>query len=179
MSHKLLQVLEGQINELANTMAPVADRPASQARFDQQLFANHGTRLRDYLAEVRKNMAQLSTLVEQQRNEQVAFMANKLVTQIGALQRELATHNLRKAEVTKVRPQEDLYQKLSEHQGYERRLLAMISDRESQLGQQTTLAAQQRMQQELAAIEGRLVRCRQALTRIERNIERQENSSPY
>ncbi|OQV65846.1 hypothetical protein AK51_15585 [Serratia nematodiphila DZ0503SBS1] len=51
----------------------------------------------------------------------------------------------------------------------------MIQDRESLLGRQTTLAAQQKLQHELAALEGRLMRCRQALARIERNIERKEN----
>lgn len=51
----------------------------------------------------------------------------------------------------------------------------MIQDRESLLGAQSTLAAQRKLQQEVAALEGRLMRCRQALARIERGIERKEN----
>ncbi|MGB8667536.1 MAG: primosomal replication protein PriC, partial [Serratia inhibens] len=54
-------------------------------------------------------------------------------------------------------------------------LMSMIQDRESLLGKQTTFAAQQKLQHELSALEGRLVRCRQALARIERSIERKEN----
>ncbi|MBI0221119.1 primosomal replication protein, partial [Yersinia pestis subsp. pestis] len=67
------------------------------------------------------------------------------------------------------------YHKLAEHQDYERRILAMIQDRESQLGRQSLLVEQQKIQKELAALEGRLMRCRQALIRIERSIEKKEN----
>lgn len=51
----------------------------------------------------------------------------------------------------------------------------MIQDRESQLGRQSLLVEQQKIQKELAALEGRLMRCRQALIRIERSIEKKEN----
>lgn len=97
------------------------------------------------------------------------------MAQIAALQRELATQALRRKNQPKEAPEADLYHKLAEHQDYERRLIGMIQDRESLLGRQTTLAAQQKLQHELAALEGRLMRCRQALARIERNIERKEN----
>ncbi|CQR25999.1 primosomal replication protein n'' [Yersinia enterocolitica] len=43
------------------------------------------------------------------------------------------------------------------------------------LGQQSLLSEQQKLQKELAALEGRLLRCRQALIKIERNIEKKEN----
>jgi len=89
------------------------------------------------------------------------------------LQREIATVKMRKNDPQPV-VAENLYEKLSTHQDYERRIQIMISDRESQLSIQTTLAGQQKLQKELAALEGRLQRCRQALTRIERAIERRE-----
>ncbi|HEI8867435.1 primosomal replication protein [Serratia sp. AKBS12] len=171
----LLQALQQQIAALASEVTPRGDAAVSQARFDSALFANHGTRLRDYLAQVQKNFSQLQTAVHDNRNAQVAFLAEKLVAQIGALQRELATQALRRQNQPKAPAQVDLYHKLAEHQDYERRLLAMIQDRESLLGRQTTLAGQQKIQQELAALEGRLMRCRQALARIERSIERKEN----
>ena len=56
----------------------------------------------------------------------------------------------------------------------EKRGIAMIEDRETTLGQLATFSDQQRVQKELAALEGRLMRCRQALAKIERQIERQE-----
>lgn len=174
-TQRLLQALEQQIATLASEVQPRGDVPIPQARFDAALFANHGTRLRDYLAEVQKNFAQLQTAVKDNRSAHVAFLAEKLVTQLTALQREMATQTLRRKNQPKEVAAVDLYHKLAEHQEYERRLISMIEDRESLLGQQTTFAAQKKLQQELAAIEGRLVRCRQALARIERNIERKEN----
>nr|WP_232095127.1 primosomal replication protein [Serratia ureilytica] len=164
-----------QIAALAAEVSPRGDAPIPQARFDAALFANRGTRLRDYLAEVEKNFAQLQNAANDSRASQVAFLAEKLVAQIAALQRELATQALRRKNQPKEAPEVDLYHKLAEHQDYERRLIAMIQDRESLLGRQNTLAAQQKLQHELAALEGRLMRCRQALARIERNIERKEN----
>ncbi|AEF44211.1 Primosomal replication priB and priC [Serratia sp. AS12] len=174
-THRLLQVLEQQIAALAAEVTPRGDAPIPQARFDAALFSNRGTRLRDYLAEVQRNFAQLQTAANDSRISQVAFLAEKLVAQITALQRELATQALRRKNQPKEVVAVDLYHKLAEHQGYERRLMSMIQDRESLLGRQTTFAAQQKLQHELAALEGRLVRCRQALARIERSIERKEN----
>lgn len=171
----LLQALEQQITLLANEIKPVGDTPISHARFDIKLFANHGTRLRDYLAEVQKNFTQLQTAVTQQRLAQVTFLAEKLVAQLTALQREMATQVLRRNHQPKETASVDLYHKLAEHQDYERRLLSMIEDRENLLGRQTTFAAQKKLQHELASLEGRLTRCRQALLRIERGIERKEN----
>lgn len=174
-THRLLQVLEQQIAALAAEVTPRGDAPIPQARFDTALFSNRGTRLRDYLAEVQRNFAQLQTAATDNRTSQVAFLAEKLVAQITALQRELATQALRRKNQPKEVVAVDLYHKLAEHQDYERRLMSMIQDRESLLGRQTTFAAQQKLQHELAALEGRLVRCRQALARIERSIERKEN----
>lgn len=174
-TQRLLQVLAQQIAALAAEVTPRGDVPIPQARFDAALFANRGTRLRDYLAEVEKNFAQLQSAANDSRTNRVAFLAEKLVAQIAALQRELATQALRRKNQPKEAPEADLYHKLAEHQDYERRLIGMIQDRESLLGRQTTLAAQQKLQHELAALEGRLMRCRQALARIERNIERKEN----
>lgn len=174
-THRLLQVLEQQIAALAAEVTPRGDAPIPQARFDAALFSNRGTRLRDYLAEVQRNFAQLQTAANDSRISQVAFLAEKLVAQITALQRELATQALRRKNQPKEVVAVDLYHKLAEHQDYERRLMSMIQDRESLLGRQTTFVAQQKLQHELAALEGRLVRCRQALARIERSIERKEN----
>ncbi|HDL7536613.1 TPA: primosomal replication protein [Yersinia enterocolitica] len=174
-TEKLLQVLESQIEALSAQVGPQANMPSQQARFDLKLFGNHGNRFRDYLLEVHKNMAQLKQVVAENRTQQVAFLAEKLVAQISALQRELATQKLRKTNPEPKYNKLDPYHKLVEHQDYERRILAMIQDRESQLGKQNLLTEQQKIQKELAALEGRLMRCRQALIKIERSIEKKEN----
>ena len=169
----LLHVLRTRIEELSVAIAPLSQQRTSQARFDRKLFVTHSTQLKDYLLEVQENMDKLQHCVEQARTDQVAFMAEKLVEQLAALQRELATSELRKKE--RQPPEaENFYQKLATHQDYERRLQAMINDRENQHAVQTTLAGQQKLQREILALEGRLQRCKQALTRLERIIERQE-----
>ncbi|MEI7367640.1 primosomal replication protein [Pectobacterium sp. 1950-15] len=173
-THRLLQALEQQITTLAKELEPLADKAVPQSRFDRQLFSSYGTRLRDYRAEVEQNLHAIKQLVAEQRTERVAFLAEKLVSQIAALQRELATQSLRRQEQHAAPPPEDVYHKLAEHQDYERRLLSMIQDRESLLITQTLFSEQQRLQKELAALESRLSRCRQALSRLERQIERRE-----
>ncbi|WP_192457312.1 primosomal replication protein PriC [Musicola keenii] len=170
----LLAALHRQIETLAREIAPIAEQQARSSRFDRQLFGGHDTRLRHYLDEIRQNYQYLALYVQDQNHERVVFLAEKLLAQITALQRELATQTLREREPVHAESA-DLYQKLAEYQGYERRLLAMVQDRESLLAAQTQLDEQQRLQRELAALEGRLQRCRQALKRLERQIERQEH----
>ncbi|KAB8310003.1 prephenate dehydrogenase [Erwinia endophytica] len=170
----LLEQLEEKLEELAQAVAPHTDKRTPKARFDSQLFHCRSTRLGDYLEEVRHSLTQLKQSVSAQRTERVAWMAERVVLQMGALQRELATQTLRKGEVHEVTENVNLYEKLARHQDYERRLRAMIADRESLLAGQQTLAQQQTLQREIAAFEGRLQRCLQALKRIERTIEKHE-----
>ncbi|WP_304165493.1 primosomal replication protein [Lonsdalea britannica] len=172
----LLQALDHQIASLAEQIAPVIGMTTARSRFDRQLFGCYGTRFGDYLAEVKQNHQHLQQYVAENRTDRVAFMAEKLLAQITALQRELGTWKMRQQSPA-APPPPDLYHKLAEHQGYERRLIAMIQDRESLLLKQTAFEEQQRLQKELAALEGRLARCRQALTRLERQIERREQGS--
>jgi|GEM_PF-24654 len=171
----LLEQLDNQLTQLVRAVEPHANKRAAQARFDHQLFHNHSTRLGDYLLEVQQTMAQLKQSVQNNRPDRVAWMAERIVLQMGALQRELATQSLRNSETVPVAEKENLYEKLSRHQDFERRLRDMIADRESSLAFQETLAQQQNIQRELAALEGRLQRCLQALKRIERSIEYREH----
>ncbi|OSM95446.1 MULTISPECIES: primosomal replication protein PriC [Lonsdalea] len=173
----LLQTLDYQIASLGEQIAPVIGMTTARSRFDRQLFGCYGTRFGDYLAEVKQNHQHLRQYVAENRTDRVAYMAEKLLAQITALQRELGTWKMRQQNPAAPPPPADLYHKLAEHQGYERRLIAMIQDRERLLIKQTAFDEQQRLQKELAALEGRLARCRQALTRLERQIERRELGS--
>ncbi|OON37501.1 prephenate dehydrogenase [Izhakiella australiensis] len=173
-SDRLLAQLQAKLTELAERLAPVAQQRSARARFDNQLFHSQSVKLIDCLQEAERNMAQLSQAVAHNRSEQVAWSAERLVQQIAALERELATQSLRQSEPAEAEPGKTLYERLSEHQDYERRLQAMIADREKQLEQGTSASAPQ-VQREIAALEGRLQRCRQALKNIERRIESREN----
>ncbi|RLR18291.1 prepilin peptidase, partial [Sodalis-like symbiont of Bactericera trigonica] len=121
----------------------------------------------------RATLSHLFSAVEQGRTERVAWLAQRLTDQMLALSRELATQNLRHKHPASA-PAEDVYARLAEHQDYERRLQAMIRDRDSLRAAANDLARARKLQQEIAALEGRLMRCRQALTRLEYQIERRE-----
>jgi primosomal replication protein N'' len=69
-----------------------------------------------------------------------------------------------------------LYQQLSEHHEFERRLLAMINEREQQRQQSKDINTD-KLSQEVLALHQRLGRCRQAISSIERNIETSEKKS--
>ncbi|SFU69145.1 primosomal replication protein PriC [Xenorhabdus koppenhoeferi] len=174
----LLNALEKQISILEKDLTLLHDTPFSIARFDRTLFHHHSNKLSGYMQEIKQNMEQLKACVNDYRIEQVKYLSERLVTQTEALKREIATQTLRKQEdkFEHRSQQRDLYQRLAEHQDYERRLIAMIDDRELQLNKQVILANRSKLQREIAALAGRLARCRQALMRIEKSIEKQEHS---
>ncbi|AIJ09390.1 MULTISPECIES: primosomal replication protein PriC [Edwardsiella] len=174
-SQQMLNQLEQRLQRLAQALAPLAEQPAARSRFDRALFLTHGTRLKDYLQETRDNFTALQRAVGAGQRQQVAFLAERLLAQMAALQREQATQTLRRQEPQRAESAGDLYQELARHQDYERRLQTMVRERELRLAACQTLAQQQQIQRELAAMEGRLQRCRQALRRIEKQIERREN----
>ncbi len=68
-----------------------------------------------------------------------------------------------------------LYQQLSEHHEFERRLMDMITEREQQRIRSKT-ANNDKLSQEVLALHQRLGRCRKAISAIERNIENAEKS---
>lgn len=129
------------------------------------------------MQQIRDNFTQLITCVEAQRSQQVKFLATQILQQIEALTRELSTQTLRKQEnqLSQRKKSVDLYQKLAQHQDYERRLQSMIQDRELALTQAQSFVRQQELQKEIAALENRLARCKSALVSIEKSIERQED----
>ena len=170
-TEELLQVLTSQIETLSERIDPQRSVTIPQTRFDYGLFSRHSTRLRDYLLEIRSNLIQLKQGVAENRLPQVTFLADKLVAQIATLQSELETQIQLKNNLLPQTVTQNPYDKLTEHQGYERLLIAMIEDKENQFSQQIQSSEQQWIRKELDVIEGRLTCCRQALLHIEKNIE--------
>lgn len=173
----LLDALKKQIDELKTRVDPIKDLEFSHSRFDMQLFSRKSTRLGDCQNELQTLYQQLCHSVTLNHSEQVNFLTEKIVHQIQAISREISTQALREKEssFTKKKEQIDLYERLSQHQDYERRLQAMVSEKELHLSELTDHRLQHQCQKELAVLAGRLYRCRQALLRIEKAIEHQEN----
>lgn len=170
-SHPLTEKLDARIAELAQQIAPVGAHRALSPRFDGQLFSTRSTLMGDCLREIEENNQRLRVLIAHNRVEQAAWLAEHLVDQIAALTRECATSGLRRFDAPRASLAK-LNDKLLQHQDYERRLLAMKNARAAQLARVETLADQQRLVRELEALDGRLARCRDALDKITRAVER-------
>lgn len=175
MSSQSLTKLSQHLCQLEQNLQEIMLQPARHARFDTSLFASRGTRVKDYFTELRFNFAALQHAVENNQIDSVSFLAERVVCQLEALQREKATYRMREKEA-KYSPvnSSDIYQKLAEHQDYERRLMVMIRAQEQELNQCQILIKQQNIQRQLAILEGRVSRCRQALRIIEKKIESRE-----
>lgn len=159
VQQRLQQLLIALRQEIARHPDGVCRLP----RFDTQLFRTKGTRLADYLLEVEQNFARLCEKHDDLARS--AWLAERLVDQIAALQREATTQQLRtRREQPLKNPRATKYQ---EYREFERRLLAMIDQREQRLAQAETLAVQHQLKQDLETLEGRLARCRQALRSVE------------
>lgn len=169
-----ITTLNGQLAILSERVRACGHHNAIQSRFDHNLFQSRGTGLTDYLSEANRTLQQLTLAAEHERAEQVAWLAQRLADQMTALARELATLELRRQPAPASAPK-NIYAKLAENQDYERRLIALIRDRESLLQDSDAMTRKQQLQREIAALEGRLKRCRQALSRIEYHIEHREN----
>lgn len=168
---QLLASLEQRIAELDRLIAPIAEHSSLTLRFDHQRFRTTEGRMQDYLDEVHYHLKQLRHCVIGRENEQVAWLAQKLVDQIACLQREAATWPLRRHDSAHSGLSK-LHNKLLEHQEFERRLLEMKHDREMRVRNEETLVAQQQLHREIDALEGRVMRCRNAVYKIERALAR-------
>jgi len=158
----LQQRLQHCLVTLRQEIARHPDGYCRLPRFDTQLFRTKGTRLADYLLEVEQNFARLCEGTDDLARSH--WLAEHLVDQIAALQREASTQQLR---LRREQPQRDhRAAKYQEYREFERRLLAMIDQREQRLAMAETLAVQHQLKQDLETLEGRLARCRQAIRSV-------------
>ncbi|MGP1956525.1 MAG: primosomal replication protein PriC [Arsenophonus sp. NC-PE1-MAG3] len=176
-TQKLLNMLEEQIEALSEKIKPIVDSSFIRLRFDDKLFYRKSYQLSECLFEIKQHFNQLKHAVITLRSEQVIFLTEKIIAQIGAITRESATQILRDQENHDNQKEKtvDLYKRLVQHQDYERRLITMVIDREEQLDKQQSFRAYQKLQQQIVTLAKRLMRCRQSLLHIERTIKRYKN----
>ncbi len=122
-------------------------------------------------------------LIEQFEKEQksgrlssirASHLCEKLLNQVSALQREMATLSIREKEkrfsFKQTPPLYLLYQDLTQHQNWERRLEEKVRQIEAIFPYQTTQKNQIEIQKHLIVTKERLSRCRKAKQKIESNI---------
>jgi primosomal replication protein N'' len=105
---------------------------------------------------------------------QASFNARKNVRIKSAQANKLKqTENYNKVAKSVLLSSHQLYQQLSEHHEFERRLKNMVTEREQQRNRATNVNID-KLSQEVLALHQRLGRCRKAISSIEKNIEQFE-----
>ncbi len=165
-----LHQLGACLNQLTHDVNRQAEQPSAMPRFDQQLFGCRKNGLKDYLQETQRTYTQLQQHINDANIARVNWLAERVIAQVAALQREIATQHLRFPRQPRNHAGERLHKKLTEHHRYEQRLQLMLDQREKQLGCVETLAQQQQLKEELRTLEGRMARCRTALAAIEHDL---------
>ncbi|MCG9596810.1 primosomal replication protein [Vibrio sp. Isolate25] len=143
--------------------------------FDQKLFRCQSKQLAPYVDETRETLDKI--LMEQSSRsltpEQAEFLSERLLCQVSAIKRELATQSLRINEPRdksfNQQSLNDLYQNLAQHQEWELRLKDLVQSKEIEHkhadARSKSLAAQT-----LQSARRRLQRCQQAKVKIEKQI---------
>ena len=140
--------------------------------------------------EVKSKTDELSRLLNAKKNnlahsrlliieQQISALRNALNSN-GALHKEpqqrlvaMKARRYKKAAQAVMQSSHNLHNKLNETFEFERRLLEMIKDRETQR-QNATVKQSQQLSGEILALHQRLGRCRQAISKLEREIAQSE-----
>jgi len=155
--------------------------------FSENLFATNSDKIQDYVKEIQGKTVELARLFNNNKKvlfhsrletieQQISSIINALRSNTGIhkeAQHRLDAINARrfkKAAKQLFQSSQALYQQLSEHHEFERRLLTMLDEREL-LRQAATPSKANKISAEVLALHQRLGRCRQAISKIERQIE--------
>ncbi|NOH79535.1 prepilin peptidase [Vibrio sp. RE86] len=149
--------------------------------FDEQLFQCKATLLVPCVEETQQT---LTSLIREEETGKLTptraeYLTERLISQIEAIQRELATTKIRRHEPKHnsyyQKPINELYQNLAQHQEWERRLKEMVSEKEHQL-KHAPAFQKPTLKNALAATEQRLSRCQESKLRIEKQITYRERN---
>jgi len=158
--------------------------------FSEALFNTHSDLFHPYIVEVKSKTDELSRLLDAKKNnlahsrlliieQQISALRNALNSN-GALHKEpeqrlvaMKARRYKKAAQAVMQSSHNLHNKLNETFEFERRLLEMIKDREIQR-QNVTVKQSQQLSGEILALHQRLGRCRQAISKLEREIAQSE-----
>jgi primosomal replication protein N'' len=158
--------------------------------FSEALFLTHSDQFYPYVQEVKSKTEELTRLLAAQKNtlahnrllqieQQIAALRNALNAN-SALHKEPAqrleaikARRYKKAAQAVMQSSHNLHKKLNETFEFERRLVEMVQEREL-LRQSATAKHSQQLSEEILALHQRLGRCRQAISKLEREIAQSE-----
>lgn len=154
--------------------------------FSETLFSTHSDQFRPYVEEIKNKTNELDRLLTTNKNTLAHSRLQLIEQQISALLTALNSNKTihkeanqrlavikarqyKKAAQAVMQSSHNLYTKLNETLEYERRLLKMINDKEQQ-GQQNNNNMKKQHTDEVLVLHQRLGRCRQAISKLEREI---------
>ena len=155
--------------------------------FSETLFSTNSDKLSHYVDEVMNKSQELLLLI-QANKVQFSYARLALIEQqISAIKNALDANDaqnkaskqhikmlknkkFRQAAQSLIQPTQTLYQKLSETHEFERRLIEMLEQKQQQFSR-ASQSAKDKISDELLVIHQRLGRCRQAISKLERQIE--------
>lgn len=157
---RLSEASSNQITQHSNLFAKV-----TLEQIEQQISAvNNALKANDSMHNAAKRSFDLQSKVRRRRAKQRA-------SQVNSTNQHLATAQ------AIVQSSHQLYQQLNEHHDFERRLEAMVRDREN-LRAQCKPSESTRLSSEVLALHQRLGRCRKAISDIEKRIEISNRNTP-
>lgn len=158
--------------------------------FSEKLFLTHSDMFHPYIIEVKNKTDELSRLLAANRNTLAHSRLLLIEQQISALRTALNSNSTlhkepeqrlvamkarryKKAAQAVMQSSHNLHKKLNETFEFERRLIEMIQDRELQR-QHANVKRSKQLSEEVLALHQRLGRCRQAISKLEREIAQAE-----
>ncbi|EGR1982411.1 TPA: prepilin peptidase [Vibrio parahaemolyticus] len=176
-----IEQLSQSLEHMANQAATL-DRQRGEHHvplFDERLFSCRSRLLTPCVKEAKSTLDAI--IREQNENKLTAlraeYLTERLVAQIGAIQREISTTKIRKNEIKHSshfrKPINVLYQELAQHQEWARRLREMVLEKERAVETAPSFMRAE-AQKVLLATDQRLARCEAALLKLENQITHRE-----
>lgn len=183
-----------QADELNKSMKCFSERQ-DKPLFNQHVFTTKSEFFIHYVSETEKQLmlaeklvengapydiykAQLEHLEQQISALAKALNANEAINKSSLQAKRQKQHFFKQRAKAVISSTQSLHQKLAETRGFERRLEVMLKEKESELKACSARQAET-IQQYILALHQRLGRCRQALSKLERQIELQEKRTLY
>ena len=186
--HNILEQLSVQAQHIDQKNKQAKSHKVIQENdiFSEALFLTHSDLFLPYVLEVKKQTHELSRLLTAKKNELAHNRLLQIEQQISALRNALNSNSelhkepeqrlvamkarrYKKAAQAVMQSSHNLHNKLNETFEFERRLVEMIEARELQR-QKATAKVSQQLSEEVLALHQRLGRCRQAISKLEREI---------
>jgi len=152
---------------------------SESAKFDRTLFKCSSKHLTPCVRESQSLFQEIDSLLKQQSTTttKIEFLSERLVNQLEAIQRELATHQIREFEPSSNNIEsidlQQLYRDLEQHIEWERRLKQIVTAKE-QAFQSAPEQFKPQARKSLVVAEQRLSRCQNAKLAIEAQITQKE-----